>query len=78
MSIVIDTRLIGKSIKVLRLKHHLTQSELAEGVGYSLRNIRRIETNGTSSICVVNIFAEYFNVSASDILNGCFLFAFFV
>ena len=71
---MIDSHLIGKSIKTLRLKHHLTQSELADVIGYSIRNLRRIETNGTTNIDVVNTFACYFDVSAVDILNGCFLF----
>ena len=71
---LIDTIVIAKSIKTLRLKSHLTQSDLADDIGYSARNIRRIETNGTTSIDVINTFAEYFNVSAIDILNGCFYF----
>ena len=75
MSKIIDSHLIGKTIKTLRLNAHLTQSELAETIGYSTRNLRRIETDGTSSIDVVNTFAEYFGVSALDILDGCsFLF----
>lgn len=74
MSKLIDSRLVGQSIKTLRLKNHLTQDELANNIGYSVRNIRRIETDGPSSIDVVNAFAEYYNVSALDILNGCFLF----
>ena len=73
MSKTIDARLIGCSIKTLRLKNHLTQSDLADRIGYSTRNLRRIETDGTTSIDVVNTFAAYFNVSALDILNGCFL-----
>ena len=74
MSTLIDSRLIGLSIKTLRIKHHLTQECLAENIGYSTRNLRRIETDGTTSIDVVNTFAEYFGISAMDILNGCFLF----
>ena len=78
MSIRIDSHLIGKSIKALRLNARLTQSELAENIGYSTRNLRRIETDGTTSIDVVNTFAEYFGVSAMDILNGCsFLFLYY-
>ena len=77
MSNIIDSRLIGKSIKSLRLRHHLTQEFLADDIGYSTRNIRRIETNGTTNIDVVNAFAEYFNVSAMDILNGCSFFIFY-
>ncbi len=70
MSRLIDSRLIGQTIRQLRLQHHLTQSELAENIGYSTRNLRRIETDGTSSIDVVNTFAEYFGVEALDILEG--------
>ncbi|MGM9858295.1 MAG: helix-turn-helix domain-containing protein [Bacilli bacterium] len=75
-NLLIDTIVIAKSIKTLRLKNHLTQNDLADTIGYSARNIRRIETYGTTSIDVVNTFAEYFNVSAIDILNGCFYFVF--
>ena len=70
MSRLIDSRLIGNTIRQLRLQRHLTQSELAESIGYSTRNLRRIETDGTSSIDVVNTFAEYFGVEALDILEG--------
>lgn len=65
----IDTCSIGKSIRALRLKNHLTQVELADLVGYSVRNIRRIENYGTGSIDIVNTFAGAFNVSALDILT---------
>ena len=75
MSKLIDSLLIARSIKTLRLSRRLTQADLACDIGYSERNIRRIETDGTTSIDVVNTFAEYFNVSALDILNGgVFLF----
>lgn len=69
---LIDSRQIGLSIKALRVANHLTQEELADQVGYSVRNLRRIENFGTGSIDVVNYFAETFKVSALDILNGCF------
>lgn len=72
MSRLIDSHLIGKKIKSLRKANNLTQSELADIVGYSVRNIRRIENNGTASIDVVNTFADIFKVSALDILDGCF------
>ena len=75
MSTLIDSSLIGKSIKQLRLSKNWTQDYLADMVGYSIRNLRRIENHGTSSIDVVNVFAEAFKVSAFDILTGCFLFA---
>ena len=72
----IDSRLIGQTIRLLRVREHLTQEALADAIGYSERNLRRIEAVGTSSIDVVNTFAEYFQVSALDILNGCLLFLF--
>ena len=72
---LIDSRLIGNSIKSLRLRNRLTQYDLAEKVGYSVRNLRRIETFGTNNIDIVNLFASAFDVSALDILEGdVFLF----
>ena len=76
MSTHIDSHLIGQSIKNLRLSRNWTQDQLADAVGYSARNVRRIESDGTSSIDVVNTFADIFGVSALDILKGCFLFLF--
>ena len=67
---LIDSRLIGQSIKHLRLSNNWTQEYLADIVGYSVRNLRRIENDGTGSIDVVNTFADIFQVSAIDILNG--------
>ena len=66
----IDSRLIGQTIKHLRLSRNWTQEYLADIVGYSVRNLRRIENDGTGSIDVVNTFAGIFEVSALDILNG--------
>ena len=76
MSKTIEARLIGQTIKQLRLSRNWTQEYLADHSFYSVRNIRRIENEGTGSIDVVNTFAELFGVSAIDILNGdvfCFL-----
>ena len=70
MSAKIDSRLIGQTIKALRRQRGLTQDELADIVGYTVRNLRRIENNGTNSIDLVNAFADIFNVSAIDILDG--------
>ena len=70
MSKMIETSLIGKTIKQLRLSRHWTQEDVADLTYYSVRNIRRIENEGTGSIDVVNTFAELFEVSAIDILNG--------
>ena len=72
---LIDSRLIGQTIKALRLSRNWTQDYLASVVGYSVRNLRRIENDGTGSIDVVNTFAGIFQVSAIDILSGgCFSF----
>ena len=62
--------MIGKTIKTLRESNHMTQSEVADLIFYSERNIRRIENKGTNNLDVVNRFAELFDVSALDILNG--------
>ena len=78
MGKVIDSHLIGKSIKTLRQSRNWTQNQLADIVGYSVRNLRRIENDGTGSIDVVNTFAELFGVSALDILSGdVFSFCFY-
>lgn len=74
MSEVIDPILISKSLKNLRLSKHLTQEYLSDLVGYSVRNLCRIENVGTKNIEVINIFAKVFEVSIIDILNGSFLF----
>lgn len=70
MSTLIDSRLVGKTIKHLRLSKNWTQDYLADSIGYSVSNLRRIENDGTTSIDVVNTFAELFGVSALDILAG--------
>ena len=66
----VEISLVGQTIKQLRQSHHWTQDDLADAIGYSVRNLRRIENNGTGSIDVVNTFAGIFEVSALDILNG--------
>ena len=71
MSKLIDSRLVGQTIKQLRLSRNWTQDHLADIVGYSVRNLRRIENDGTTSIDVVNTFANIFEVSAIDILDVC-------
>ena len=70
MSKQIETRLIGQTIKQLRLSRNWTQEYLADRSFYSVRNIRRIENYGTERIDIINAFAELFGVSAIDILNG--------
>ena len=70
MGKLINSRLIGQSIKHLRQSNGWTQHYLANTVGYSVRNLRRIKNEGTTNIDVVNIFADIFEVSAIDILEG--------
>ena len=70
MSVLVDSHLIGQTIKHLRLSRNWTQDYLADLAFYSVRNIRRIENEGTTSIDVVNTFAEIFGISAFDILTG--------
>ena len=72
MKKTIDSLGIARNIKSLRLANHLTQLEMGEQLGYSERQIRRLETNGTYDIGVINLIAEIFNVSVLDILfeNG--------
>ena len=70
MQKTIDSSRIGKNIKGLRLANHMTQIELGELLGYSERQIRRLETNGTYDIGVVNLIALTFNVSALNILSN--------
>ena len=70
MSTLIDSHWVGQSIKHLRLSRNWTQDRLATTAGYSVRNLRRIENDGTTSIDVVNTFADIYDVSALDILSG--------
>ena len=76
MSKKINSHLVGQTIKNLRVSKNWTQEMLADAAFYSVRTIRRIENEGTGSIDVVNTFADIFEVSAIDILDGdVFLFA---
>ncbi len=77
MRTLIDSRLIGTSIKNLRKSRNWTQEELADRVGYSVRNLRRIENEGTVNLDTVNTFADIFEVSAIDILDGVSFFLFY-
>ena len=77
--LTINSHLVGQTIKTLRLSRHWTQDYLADIIGYSVRNLRRIENDGTGSIDVVNTFAELFGVSAIDILSGdVFFYRFYI
>ena len=76
MQKTIDSFRIGKNIKELRLANCMTQIEMGELLGYSERQIRRLETNGTYDIGVVNLIATTFNVSALNILSNDGMFWF--
>ena len=80
MQKTIDSSRIGKNIRELRLANGMTQIEMGELLGYSERQIRRLETNGTYDIGVVNLIATSFNVSALSILSNdgmfCFIYIF--
>ena len=76
MTAKINIRMVGETIRTLRQSRNWTQEDLAAISGYSVRNLRRIETDGTGNIDVVNNFADIFQVSAVDILKGCLLFLF--
>lgn len=63
-----DSLRIAENIKRVRLDNHLTQLEMAMMLGYTERTIRRLETNGTDNISVINLIAEKFGVTALSIL----------
>lgn len=68
MNGLIDSQCIAENIKRIRLSNKLTQMDMADLLGYSERQIRRLETEGTSSLAVINMIAKRFNVSALSIL----------
>ena len=67
---LIDARIIASNIKSLRERLKLSQEDFAWKLGYSDRQLRRIERDGTNSINVINYIAEVFNVPAISILLG--------
>ena len=76
MQKTIDSLRIGKNIKEIRLANGMTQVKMGELLGYSERQIRRLETDGTYDIGVVNLIATTFNVSALNILSNDGMFWF--
>lgn len=70
MQKTIDSLRIGRNIRQLRLSKKMTQIEMGELLGYSERQIRRLETDGTYDIGVVNLIAMTFDVSALNILSS--------
>lgn len=72
MNMTVELNIIAESIHKLRIDNKLTQIEMADVLGYSERTIRRLETNGTNDINVINLIATVFKVSAQSIFFGCF------
>lgn len=70
MEKTIDSLRIAKNIKGVRLANHMTQEDMASLLGYSERQIRRLETEGTYNLCVINLIALTFDINAQDILFG--------
>ena len=68
MDKVIDSLKIARSIRSLRERLCLTQVEMADILGYSERQMRRLETEGTLNLQVLNIISQAFEVSVWDIL----------
>ena len=66
----IDVANIARNIRNLRKSNQLTQEKMADLLGYSLRQFRRLETEGTMNISVINTIAEIFKISALDILTS--------
>lgn len=65
----IDAKTIASNIKALRERLNLSQEAMAWKLGYSDRQLRRIERNGTNSISVINFIAVTFSVPAMSILK---------
>ncbi len=64
----IDSYGIAKKIKNVRVKKGLTQLEMGELLGYSERQVRRLETEGTLNLGVINLIANAFEISLKSIL----------
>ena len=69
MDKVIDSLKIARSIRSLRERLCLTQVEMADILGYSERQMRRLETEGTLNLQVLNIISQAFEISVWDILT---------
>ena len=64
----IDSTRIAKKIKQVRLSRGLTQLEMSELLGYSERQVRRLETEGTLNLGVIALITDAFDISIKDIL----------
>lgn len=68
---VIDYELIGKRIKAERVKHKLTQEDMAERIETSIAFYSRIETGRTHiNLSRIIEIADILNVSAGYFLTG--------
>ena len=70
MEKTIDSLRIAQNIKRIRLNNFMTQEDMAIVLGYSERQIRRLETTGTYNLYIICLIAETFNVEITDILFG--------
>lgn len=70
MEKTIDSLRIAQNIRKLRLENFMTQEDMAMALGYSERQIRRLETIGTYNLYIISLIAEYFDVEITDILFG--------
>ena len=64
----LDSNRIAERIKHVRISRGLTQLEMGDKLGYSERQVRRLETEGTLNLGVINLISEVFNISCKDIL----------
>lgn len=67
---LIDSLRIAENVRNLRALNSLTQDDFAVAIGYSRRQIIRIETEGTKNLDTINVIAKFFNVSALSILSN--------
>lgn len=67
-NLLIDVNIIASNIKSLRERLDLSQEEMAWKLGYSDRQLRRIERDGTNNISVINYIASVLNIPAISIL----------
>ncbi len=68
MNQIVESRTIALNIKKLRLSRNMTQFDMGDLLGYSDRQIRRLEKEGTMNIEVVNLVAKVFSTSVESIL----------
>ena len=65
---IIDSYRIAEKIKRVRLSRGLTQIEMGDILGYSERQVRRLESDGTLNLGVINLISEKFDLSSKSIL----------